>query len=188
MLTPSGRFKINDAICLTNSHYHPESATPTWNINSMMIAFISIMMADDTTGISHIKDTKENRKRYAKESFDYNVHHHSSILKLFTVFVNDNLTKKEENHTDDKLKTNLALLCSAELDTLEFAQSISSTTQTTKRTGPVVSGGAIKRHHKFNINQLANKKVYLRTKKARSMKYRQGDKHKLFKRLTKKNI
>ena len=63
MLTPNGRFEINKTICLTNSHYHPESATPTWNINSMMIAFISIMMADDTTGISHIKDTKENRKR-----------------------------------------------------------------------------------------------------------------------------
>jgi len=100
MLTPNGRFEINKTICLTNSHYHPESATPTWNINSMMIAFISIMLADDTTGISHIKDTKENRKKYAKDSFAYNAAQYPSILKLFNVFVNDNLTKK----TDEEIK------------------------------------------------------------------------------------
>jgi ubiquitin-protein ligase len=96
MLTPSGRFEIEKAICLTNSHYHPEHSTAAWNINSMIIAFISIFIADDTTGISHIKDTKENRKYLAKNSYNYNVEKYPRIFKLFNQFVNDNLTLKTE--------------------------------------------------------------------------------------------
>ena len=96
MLTPSGRFEIDKAICLTNSHYHPEHSTAAWNINSMIIAFISIFIADDTTGISHIKDTKENRKRMALESYNYNRHKYSRIFKLFDQFVNEDFTLKSD--------------------------------------------------------------------------------------------
>jgi ubiquitin-protein ligase len=101
MLTPSGRFEINKAICLTNSHYHPEHSTAAWNINSMIIAFISIFIEDDTSGISHIKDTKENRKRMAMESYNYNRERYSRIFVLFDQFVNEDFTlkSKEEINT-----------------------------------------------------------------------------------------
>ena len=96
MLTPSGRFEIDKAICLTNSHYHPEHSTAAWNINSMIIAFISIFIADDTTGISHIKDTKENRKRMALESYNYNRNKYPRVFKLFDQFVNEDFSLKSE--------------------------------------------------------------------------------------------
>ena len=96
MLTPSGRFEINKAICLTNSHYHPEHSTAAWNINSMIIAFISIFIEDDTTGISHIKDTKENRKRMAMESYNYNREKYPRIFVLFDQFVNEDFTLKSD--------------------------------------------------------------------------------------------
>ena len=84
MLTPSGRFEIEKAICMTNSHYHPEHTSAAWNINSMIIAFISIFIADDTTGISHIKDTAANRKKMANTSYYYNCEKHPRVFKLFT--------------------------------------------------------------------------------------------------------
>ena len=66
MLTPNGRFKTNDKICLTNSSYHGESWTPSWSIRNMILGVASIFITDDTTGISHIKDTPQNRKEFAK--------------------------------------------------------------------------------------------------------------------------
>ena len=96
MLTPSGRFEIQKAICLTNSHYHPEHSTAAWNINSMIIAFISIFIVDDTTGISHIKDTKENRKYMAEQSHQYNIQYNPRIYKLFDQFINEDFSLKTE--------------------------------------------------------------------------------------------
>jgi ubiquitin-conjugating enzyme E2 J2 len=63
MLTPSGRFEVGKTICLTNSHYHPESWTPAWNIASFVKGFESIMCSDDCTGISHIT-FKEGSESY----------------------------------------------------------------------------------------------------------------------------
>ena len=63
MLTPSGRFDINKKICLTNSGYHKETWSPMWNLKNMVIAFVSIFSDDNTSGISHIRDTPQNRKK-----------------------------------------------------------------------------------------------------------------------------
>ena len=97
MLTPSGRFKINDAICLTNSHYHPEQSSAVWNMYTMTLGMISIFMDDDTTGISHIKESLENRKELALDSYSYNCNKHPTIFKRFNYFVNDDLTLKSDD-------------------------------------------------------------------------------------------
>lgn len=97
MLTPSGRFTINSKICLTNSSYHKENWTPIWSIRNMIIGVASIFVADDTTGISHIKDTSTNRKRMAQESIAYNMTHYADIFNKFNFFVNeDNSVKSDE--------------------------------------------------------------------------------------------
>jgi ubiquitin-conjugating enzyme E2 J2 len=103
MYTPNGRFDINHKICLTNSSFHPESWSAIWNIRSLLEAFLSIMASDDTTGISHIKDTSEKRKEYAKNSFNYNITHHKSILANFPRFVTTMPDKSLKMKSDDEL-------------------------------------------------------------------------------------
>lgn len=95
MLTPNGRFETNKKICLTNSGYHSESWTPTWNIKNMIIGFVSIFNSDTDTGISHIKDTPQNRKNYASNSISYNLTNYENIFIKFDQFINNDGTIKE---------------------------------------------------------------------------------------------
>lgn len=112
MLTPSGRFLINSKICLTNSSYHKDSWTPTWNIRNMIIGFSSIFNTDFEHGISHIKDTSENRKMYAKKSVQFNLTNYGNIFKLFDQFINSDGNIKENQEIKNDLnksenKTNI---------------------------------------------------------------------------------
>jgi pentapeptide MXKDX repeat protein len=97
MLTPNGRFQINSKICLTNSGYHKESWTPIWNIRNMLKGFISIFNSDVEHGISHIKDSLEQRKNYAHNSIEYNLLNYYEIFRSFDQFVNMNGTIKAED-------------------------------------------------------------------------------------------
>jgi len=96
MYTPSGRFEINKTICLTNSHYHPESATPVWNMYTNTLGLLSIFMDDTESGISHLKDTSENRKKYAQDSYSFNCNNYSKIFSMFNYFINEDLSLKTE--------------------------------------------------------------------------------------------
>ena len=86
MLTPNGRFEILKDICLTNSKFHKGEWSSTWNIKTILIAFNSIFYADDTTGISHIKKTKEERIKLALESDQYNKDNYPLIYEKFMSF------------------------------------------------------------------------------------------------------
>ena len=86
MFTPSGRFEILKNICLTNSGFHKNEWSSTWNIKTILIAFNSILYADDTTGISHIKRTKEERIKLAQDSDEYNKINHAQIYEKFMTF------------------------------------------------------------------------------------------------------
>ena len=94
MFTPSGRFEIQKTICLTNSHYHPESATPVWNMYTNTLGLLSIFMDDTESGISHIKDTSQNREKYALDSYSFNCKYHPKIFAMFNYFINDDLSLK----------------------------------------------------------------------------------------------
>ena len=87
MLTPSGRYNINLKICLSNSGYHNETWTPMWNFKTILMGFISNMSDDKDMGLNHIKTTKEERNRLAKQSFDYNVKFYLALMKNFVRFV-----------------------------------------------------------------------------------------------------
>jgi ubiquitin-protein ligase len=97
MLTPNGRFDINKKICLTNSSYHKENWTPSWSIRNMIMGVASIFIADDTSGISHIRDTKENRKKMAAESIQFNLTNYHDIFVRFNFYVNPDGTVKSND-------------------------------------------------------------------------------------------
>jgi len=99
MLTPSGRFRTETKICLTNSGYHKDMWSPMWNIKNMVIGFVSVFLSDDTKGISHIKDSPSERKQMAINSMKYNMTHYKDICMLFDQFVKPNGTLR----TDDEI-------------------------------------------------------------------------------------
>ena len=74
MITPSGRFETNTRLCLSISDFHPESWNPSWNVETILIGLYSFMLSEEYSEgtIGSIKDTVENRKKYAKESIEFN--------------------------------------------------------------------------------------------------------------------
>jgi ubiquitin-protein ligase len=76
VLTPNGRFKIKERICLTNSSHHQESWSPAaWNLVSMLEGFSSVWhstIEEDLNGLSHIKSSREFIEQKAYESNVYN--------------------------------------------------------------------------------------------------------------------
>lgn len=103
MLTPNGRFAINSKICLTNSGYHADQWTPMWNMRVILLAFLSIMLADDTTGISHIKESPYERKQKASNSLNYNINNYKNILLGFKRFI-DTSNDTIRLRTSDEIK------------------------------------------------------------------------------------
>lgn len=79
MLTPSGRFKIGQNICMSNLSYHPESHSAAWTIQKYLIGLISVMSDDKIVGVGHIKDTDSNKKQYRDSSEKYNNDTYSNI-------------------------------------------------------------------------------------------------------------
>lgn len=95
VLTPSGRFLVDQKICLSNSTYHSNEWSPEWNIKSMLLGMISIWLDDKEHGISHIHYGDAEKISYAKESIEFNKKHYLNILKKFPQFFDENGDPKE---------------------------------------------------------------------------------------------
>ena len=67
-LTPNGRFKTNEKICITYTSYHTENWNPLWNIRLMIKSLISFFLIDYENGIGSMAADDEERKRLANES------------------------------------------------------------------------------------------------------------------------
>jgi len=103
MLTPSGRFDIDQKICLTNSGYHQSDWSPMWNMRSLLLGFSSIMADDSTNGISHRHDSYETRRKYALDSFSFNLRHYPELLKKFKFTICDNSGNPIGMKTDEEI-------------------------------------------------------------------------------------
>ncbi|CCW67591.1 unnamed protein product [Phytomonas sp. Hart1] len=72
MCTPSGRFKTDTDICLSNSSFHPEEWSPMWSVNTIITGMISFFVSKEKA-MGTIEGSESERKNYAKESRTYNV-------------------------------------------------------------------------------------------------------------------
>jgi ubiquitin-protein ligase len=102
MLTPNGRFDIEQKICLSNTGYHSNEWSAMWNINAILSGFLSIMLDDNENGISHIHLSKEEREDMAKKSIEFNKTNYKSVIAKFTRFLDESGdpiedTKEETN-------------------------------------------------------------------------------------------
>ncbi|CAH6421196.1 Ubiquitin-conjugating enzyme E2 [uncultured virus] len=113
MLTPSGRFMTDQKICLSNSSYHSNEWSALWNIKTILLGFLSIMMDDKEHGISHINASSEEKKFHSKNSLNFNKQHYLEIVKKFKRFfdANGDLIKLNSNniHNNEIIEENIKI-------------------------------------------------------------------------------
>lgn len=68
-LTPSGRFEVNRAICLSISGFHEETWMPAWGVRTALTALRSFMAEQGSAGqVGGLEASADVRKNLAKES------------------------------------------------------------------------------------------------------------------------
>ena len=73
MLTPNGRFQINQRICTSMSDFHPESWRPLWSIRSILIGLLSFFLDEkEPQTYGSVQTTSDEKRKYARNSMQYN--------------------------------------------------------------------------------------------------------------------
>ncbi|KAJ3105259.1 Ubiquitin-conjugating enzyme E2 6 [Phlyctochytrium planicorne] len=86
MITPNGRFEVNQRLCLSMSDYHPETWSPGWSVSSVLTGLLSFMVGtDETTG--SVKTTDEEKRTFALASREFN-RANPKFIAVFPEFVN----------------------------------------------------------------------------------------------------
>ncbi|EIE22440.1 UBC-like protein [Coccomyxa subellipsoidea C-169] len=85
MLTPSGRFAVQQKLCLSMSDFHPESWNPMWSVGTILNGLLSFMNeVAHTTG--SIATSKAEKRRLAKLSLEFNLRN-PMFRKLFSEYI-----------------------------------------------------------------------------------------------------
>uniref|UniRef100_A0A1I7VF99 UBIQUITIN_CONJUGAT_2 domain-containing protein n=1 Tax=Loa loa TaxID=7209 RepID=A0A1I7VF99_LOALO len=71
LLTPNGRFQLNQKICLSISGHHPESWQPSWSIRTALLALIGFMPTHAAGALGSLEYPSEERRRLAKISHEW---------------------------------------------------------------------------------------------------------------------
>lgn len=103
-ITPSGRFKVGQKICLSNTGYHSESWSPVWSVRNMLLGLISIFFSDkqEAQGANHLQMKKADRLKLAQESVKFNIDNHFNIFTKFDQFIDEfgNIKPREPKKED----------------------------------------------------------------------------------------
>ncbi|CAH0486789.1 unnamed protein product [Peronospora farinosa] len=81
MMTPNGRFKTNQRLCLSMSDFHPETWNPMWSVSSILTGLYSFMLENQAT-LGSISTTDAQKKKYAAASLETNCSN-ATFRKLF---------------------------------------------------------------------------------------------------------
>eukprot|EP00918_Siedleckia_nematoides_P019899 GHVU01042383.1.p1 GENE.GHVU01042383.1~~GHVU01042383.1.p1 ORF type:complete len:206 (-),score=13.10 GHVU01042383.1:384-1001(-) len=72
MMTPNGRFEVNQKICCSFSDFHEESWSPSWKVDTMLMALLSFFLDTKDPGLGCIKSSRAEKKRLALQSYEHN--------------------------------------------------------------------------------------------------------------------
>lgn len=71
LLTPNGRFKVGEKICLSISAHHPEYWQPAWGVRLILEALISFLPTPGNGALGSLDWTPDERKALATESREW---------------------------------------------------------------------------------------------------------------------
>ena len=103
MVTPSGRFNVNEKICLSISDYHPESWNPVWPVRSIIIGLISFFVTNQDTVGSLKQVPVSQQAQIAAESKDKIVTHkiYKELFKEYENFIGIGCKSKIETKPEE---------------------------------------------------------------------------------------
>ncbi|KAK2716885.1 hypothetical protein QYM36_007134 [Artemia franciscana] len=84
MITPNGRFSVNQSICLMSiSHEHPSEGWQKWTISSMLMSIFSFMLDyNNTRHEGGLWTSEREKKKFAADSLKFNLND-PVVKKLF---------------------------------------------------------------------------------------------------------
>ena len=86
MLTPNGRFKPGEKICMSMTSFHPESWEPSWGVTTILLGLQSFMVDDDPAAgalFGPEQTSTSERRRLAAASRAWNRANSSDFVRLF---------------------------------------------------------------------------------------------------------
>ncbi|KAL4100431.1 hypothetical protein PRIC1_008223 [Phytophthora ramorum] len=102
MITPNGRFKTNQRLCLSMSDFHPETWNPMWSVSSILTGLYSFMLESQAT-LGSISTSDAQKRKYAAASLETNCSN-ATFRKLFP----DLVALQEEREKDHELLRQLS--------------------------------------------------------------------------------
>lgn len=114
MVTPNGRFKINQRLCLSISDFHPDTWNPAWSVGTILTGLISFMVEESST-YGSMEASSVVRRRLARNSASENLKN-EIFVELFPDLVKEikesvlkqrlereqRETDKDENETQNR--------------------------------------------------------------------------------------
>ena len=82
MCTPSGRFEINQRLCLSMSDFHEESWNPSWSVATILTGLLSFMTSDERTTGSIVTST-HTKEQLAAKSKEFNTYSNPPFKEVF---------------------------------------------------------------------------------------------------------
>lgn len=93
MITPNGRFQVNERLCLSMSDFHPETWNPMWSVGSILVGLLSFML-EDQHSVGSIVTTEQEKRAFAKRSLEYN-RRNPRFMQLFNAQVLEILRERD---------------------------------------------------------------------------------------------
>lgn len=106
MCTPSGRFEINQRLCLSMSDFHEESWNPSWSVATIITGLLSFMTGDERTTGSIVTST-QTKIQLANKSKEFNTYSNPAFKEVFPDIWEQNLVDLEKKKLENTNRINL---------------------------------------------------------------------------------
>jgi len=120
MMTPNGRFKTHQRLCLSISDFHPDTWNPAWSVGTILTGLLSFMVEESST-YGSMEASSVVRRRLARNSAAENLKN-EQFVELFPDLVKDikeSAAKQrlEREQRDSSVKSDEKVISSHEKET-----------------------------------------------------------------------
>jgi hypothetical protein len=97
MITPQGRFKTDQKLCLSMSDFHPETWNPLWSVSAVLTGLLTFMLLDEDT-VGSITTTASEKRALSRASHTFN-RKNKVFQEVFSEFIRDPPTAAAASNT-----------------------------------------------------------------------------------------